>query len=201
METLQVRLLVESSVASLTRGDHATPMTMRNRIRRIIAMQSVPALLVSVGLHALIVVLAFSLPRQRSTIGPSIIRDKAGVIGNQNQQATGGGATAIAPPLSGPSLDPAAAAEFLGRYRYQAPGPIEPSFDIRLINDGEMEHWSLAIVEDRAQLSVLVPVAPDTFVFQLAPKQRVVFRRSGDSVTAVSLRRTRDTSWAVKIPK
>ena len=46
----------------------------------------------------------------------------------------------------------------------------------------------------------LVPIAGDTFALQLAPRQRVVFRRLGDSISAVSVRRGRDTTWAERAP-
>jgi hypothetical protein len=68
---------------------------------------------------------------------------------------------------------------------------------VGLINDGEVEpHWTLIVLEGEGPVQKLVWITGDTFGLQLAPRQRVVFRRVGDSVSAVSVRRGRDTTWA-----
>ena len=102
----------------------------------------------------------------------------------------------IAAPRVGPSLDPELGAQYVGRYLWRSPTQGDRLILVQLINDGETVHWSLAVVENQGPLRTLVPVTRDTFVFQLAPEQEVLFRRIGDSVTSMSIRRGRDTSWA-----
>ena len=72
---------------------------------------------------------------------------------------------------------------------------------VGLINDGDVEpHWTLIVMDGDGPVQKLVWMAGDTFALQLAPQQRVVFRRLGDSVSAISLRRGRDTTWAERVP-
>jgi hypothetical protein len=72
---------------------------------------------------------------------------------------------------------------------------------VGLINDGEVEpHWTLILIDGDGPVQKLIPLARDTFSLQLAPRQRVVFRRLGDSVSAVSVRPDRDTTWAERAP-
>ena len=72
---------------------------------------------------------------------------------------------------------------------------------VGLVNDGDVEpHWTLIVLNGDGSVEKLVLVARDTFALQLAPKQRVVFRRLGDSVDAISIRHVRDTTWAERAP-
>lgn len=111
------------------------------------------------------------------------------------------GIGSVAAPPVGPSLRPDEAAGYVGRYVWRSSSLGTRILDVHLINDGETEHWSLAVVENQGPLRTLIPVAPDSFAFQLAPEQKVLFRRVGDSVTSVSIRRGRDTTWADRVPR
>lgn len=71
---------------------------------------------------------------------------------------------------------------------------------VDIVNDGESEpHWALTLFDGNGPVHKLTLVARDTFAFQLAPKQLVVFRRLNDSITAISIRRGRDTTWAERV--
>jgi hypothetical protein len=71
---------------------------------------------------------------------------------------------------------------------------------VELVNDGDAEpHWALTVSEGQGPVQKLTSIARDTFAFQLAPRQRVLFLRLGDSITAISVRRGRDTMWAGRI--
>jgi hypothetical protein len=163
------------------------------RTRRLPSKSYAKAFGISVGIHGAllaIVVLGFA--------GHSLIQSRnpqAGTIGNAPRNGTGGLVSVAAPP-AGPSLNPDSAAGYVGRYSWNSPGQAMRVFDVQLINDGETVHWSLAIVENQGTLRTLVPVARDTFAFQLAPEHKVLFRRVGGSVTSLTIRRGRDTTWA-----
>lgn len=153
-----------------------------------------PAVLTSVGIHGVLVVLvvAAGIAGHRSDA-----RDQAGVIGSADRGSGSGAGGAISPPPAGPSLSEIEGARYVGRYLRAATTPANAEIEVGLINDGEVEpHWTLMLREGYLPVQKLVPVTRDTFAFQLAPRQRVVFRRVGDSVTAISVRRGRDTTWA-----
>lgn len=118
-----------------------------------------------------------------------------GVIGSTDYDRGSGVAGALTPPLPGPSLDPVDAGRYVGRYR-RTTSEGTHTIEVGLINDGDVEpHWTLIVLDGAGPVQKLVPVAGDTFALQLAPRQRVLFRRLGDSVSAVSVRRGRDTTW------
>lgn len=154
---------------------------------------------VSVGLHATVAALVVIAYAGRSVMQSRATRSHAGIVGDEARTGTGG-VLPVAAPAAGPSLHPELGARYVGRYVWKSPTRAMRVLDVRLINDGETEHWSLAVVEDQGPLRTLVVVARDTFEFQLAPAQKVLFRRVGDSVTAVSIRRGRDTSWGERAP-
>lgn len=153
------------------------------------------ALGVSVGIHAALVAIVIVGVAGHSLMQSRTSQPQAGIIGSESRNGTGGLMSVAAPPV-GPSLDPELGAQYVGRYLWSSPTQGVRLLQVQLINDGETVHWSLAVVENQGPLRTLVAVAQDTFVFQLAPKQRVLFRRIGDSVTSMSIRRGRDTSWA-----
>jgi hypothetical protein len=159
---------------------------------------SAKAVGISVGVHAAVVatlvigVAGHSLAKSRAS------RPQPGIVGNESQEATSG-VGSVAAPAVGPSLSPELGAQFVGRYQWPSSAQEARFAEVRLINDGETVHWSLAVIEGQGPLRTLNAIAQDTFAFQLAPAQRVVFRRVGDSVTSISIRRGRDTSWAARV--
>ena len=123
-----------------------------------------------------------------------------GVVGSASRGDASGTGPGIAAPPAGPSLDRVDGGRYVGRYQHPGRDRESSLLLVALVNDGESEpHWALTIVEGQGQVQKLIVVARDTFAFQLAPKQRVIFRRMGDSITAVSVRRGRDTTWAARL--
>jgi hypothetical protein len=152
----------------------------------------------SIGIHAALAAIVIVGVAGRSLMQSRTSQPQAGIIGSESRNGTGGLMSVAAPPV-GPSLDPQLGAQYVGRYLWSSPTQGVSPLQVQLINDGETVHWSLAVVENERILRTLVAVAKDTFVFQLAPEQKVVFRRIGDSVTSMSIRRGRDTSWAERV--
>lgn len=151
-------------------------------------------------LHGVLVVLVVVVASGRAATDSRDSGPEPGLIGSADRGRAGGVAVTIAAPPAGPSLDPAEGARYAGRYR--RPTPIQGSavLQLELVNDGHTEpHWALTLFGGQGPVEKLTWVARDTFAFQLAPRQRVVFRRLGDSVTAISVRRGRDTTWAERI--
>ena len=171
------------------------------RLPRSISTRSMPALVTSVSIHGVLVLLVLagvaSGPAAASRDSPP----KPGIIGSADSATGGGVAGAITPPHSGPSLSPIDGARYVGRYLRPTPSQGRSMIQVGLINDGEVEpHWTLIVMDGEGPVQKLVPIAGDTFALQLAPRQRVVFRRLGDSISAVSVRRGRDTTWAERSP-
>ena len=168
------------------------------RTRRLPSRSYAKAFGVSVGIHAAVMAIAIvgvaghSLARSRAS------RPQSGIVGSEPREGTSGLRSVAAPPV-GPSLSPELGAKYVGRYEWRSSNQGTRILEVHLINDGETEHWSLAVVENQGPLRTLNAVARDSFVFQLAREQRVLFRRVGDSVTAISIRRGRDTSWAERV--
>ena len=170
------------------------------RTRRLPTKSYARALGASVGIHVALVaivvvggVAGHSLAKSRAS------QPQTGIVGGEQRDGTSGIGSVAAPPV-GPSLSPELGARYVGRYEWRPSNQGNRIIEVRLINDGETEHWSLAVVEHQGPLRTLNAVARDSFVFRLAPEQRVLFRRVGDSVTSISIRRGRDTSWAERAP-
>lgn len=150
------------------------------------------------GIHAAVLAVAIVGVAGHSLAKSRASRSEVGIIGSETRVGTGGLRSVAAPP-AGPSLSPELGAKYVGRYEWRSSDQGTRNLEVHLINDGETEHWSLAVVENQGSLRTLNAVARDSFVFQLAPEQRVLFRRVGDSVTSISIRRGRDTSWAERV--
>lgn len=163
-------------------------------------VQSMPALLISVGIHAALVALVVASVFVGGATDSSGSGRAPGIVGSAAQGSAGGAAASIAAPHAGPSLDRTDGARYVGRYE-RANGERGSSvFQVELVNDGESEpHWALTLVDGQGPVQKLILVARDTFAFQLSPRQQVIFRRADDSVTAASVRRGRDTTWASRV--
>jgi len=174
---------------------------LKRRLPRLTKTRSIPALAISIAIHgALLALILAGVSR-----GPSNdLRDsqpRAGIVGSADHGNTGGIGGAIAAPPSGPSLSVTDGAQYVGQYLRQTQSEGSSLIRVDLINDGEAEpHWALIVTDGDRPVQKLVLIARDTFALQLAPKQRVVFRRLGDSITAMSVRRGRDTTWAERAP-
>jgi hypothetical protein len=164
------------------------------RTRRLPPRSYAKAFGLSVGVHVGLAAIVIIGVAGHSLLPPRASRPQPGIVGSEPRNGTGGVMSVAAPPV-GPSLNPELGRQYIGRYLWRSPRGVRV-LDVGLINDGETEHWSLAVVENQGPVRTLVIVAQDSFAFQLAPEQRVLFRRVGDSVTSISIRRGRDTSWA-----
>jgi hypothetical protein len=175
----------------IVRGSRTGPSVDTSKPR------SIPALLVSVTIHLVLVAVVVAGAYGRSS---SESRPEPGIVGSADHGTAGGVATAIAAPPTGPSLNPADGARYVGHYSRSNATRASSVLQVDLVNDGESEpHWALTLFEGQGPVHKLTVVARDTFAFQLAPKQFVVFRRVNDSITAISIRRRRDTSWAERV--
>jgi hypothetical protein len=180
------------------------PTMMRNdwltkRLPRSNKTRSLPALVTSVSIHGVLVALVVAGVSSGTATDSRDSRPKPGIIGSGDYARGSGVAGAITPPPSGPSLSAIDGARYVGRYLRPTPSQGLSTIQVGLINDGDVEpHWTLIVTDGRGPVQKLRLVARDTFALQLAPKQRVVFRRRGDSITAMSLRRGRDTTWALR---
>ena len=165
-----------------------------------LSVQSVPALLISLTIHAALVGLVVVGVYVSGATEPDRSQPKPGIVGSADRGTGGGVSAAIAAPPAGPSLDRTDGARYVGRYKHPDGKRGSSVLHVDLINDGEGEpHWALTIVEGPGPVHKLTFVARDTFAFQLAPKRRVIFRRIDDSITAVSVRRGRDTTLAARV--
>jgi hypothetical protein len=159
-----------------------------------------PALVTSVSIHGVLVALVVVGVSGRSGTDSRDSRPEPGIVGSADHGRASGVAAAIAPPRAGPSLSAADGARYVGRYRRPTPSQGSSWLQVDLVNDGDSEpHWALTVVDSQGPVQKLTLVARDTFAFQLAPRQRVVFRRLSDSITAISVRRGRDTTWAERV--
>jgi hypothetical protein len=173
---------------------------LAKRLRRPTRTGSIPALVASVSIHGVLVALIVAGVASSTADSPDAA-PRPGIIGNEDYASGRGAGGAITPPASGPSLDPVEGARYVGHYLRPTPGQASAMLKVGLINDGEAEpHWTLTVVDGGGPMQKLVPITRDTFALQLAPRQRVVFRRLGDSVTAMSVRRGGDTTWAARVP-
>jgi len=162
--------------------------------------RSIPALVMSVSIHSVLVVLVVVGLSGRPATESHDSRREPGIIGSADHGRASGVAVAIAPPPAGPSLNAADGARYVGRYRRPTPTQGTSVLQVNLINDGDTEpHWALTVFDGQGPVQTLTLVARDTFAFQLAPKQRVVFRRLSDSITAIPVRRGRDTTWVERV--
>lgn len=150
------------------------------------------------GIHAAVMAIVIVGVAGHSLAKSRASRPQSGIVGSEPREGTSGLRSVAAPPV-GPSLSPELGAKYVGRYEWGSANQGTRILEVHLINDGETEHWSLAVVENQGPLRTLNAVARDSFVFQLAREQKVLFRRVGDSVTSISIRRGRDTSWAERV--
>jgi len=172
---------------------------LTKRVPRSTKTRSIRALVTSVSIHGVLVALVVAGVSRGPATDSRDSRPKPGIIGSADYGS--GAAGAITPPPSGPSLSPIDGARYVGRYLRPTPGQGLSMIQVGLINDGDVEpHWTLIVMDGAGPVQKLVWIAGDTFVLQLAPRQRVVFRRLGDSISAISLRRGRDTAWAERAP-
>ena len=169
------------------------------RTRRLTKGAYAKALGASIGIHLALVAIAVGGVAGHSLMKSRASQPQPGIVGSEQRNGTIGLGSVAAPPV-GPSLSPELGARYVGRYLWRSSAQGIRVLEVHLINDGEPEHWSLAVVENQGPLRTLNAVAPDSFAFQLAPEQKVFFRRVDDSVTSVSIRRGRDTSWAERVP-
>jgi hypothetical protein len=89
------------------------------------------------------------------------------------------------PPL-GPSLSPDEAKDYVGRYSVENPGRPNVEMLIGHVHDAK-EHWSLLIDEGNRYPYMLIPIARDSFSYQLDSARRVVFVRRDTAVVAIEL--------------
>ncbi len=178
----------------------ARPIRSRRALHRP-HRRTIPALLTSVSIHGVLVALVVVGVSRGSTTHSRDARPKPGIIGSTDDARGSGVAGAITPPPSGPSLSPIDGARYVGRYLRPTPSQGISMIQVGLVNDGEAEpHWALIVMDGDGPVQKLVFIAGDTFALQLAPRQRVVFRRLGGSISAISVRRGGDTTWAERAP-
>jgi hypothetical protein len=167
------------------------------RLLRSTRARSIPALVTSVSIHGVLVALVVAGVSHGSGTDSRDSRPKPGIIGSADYASGSGVGGAITPPPSGPSLNVIDGARYVGHYLRLSEGRGASLVQVTLVNDGDAEpHWALVVMDGTGPVQKLVVLARDTFALQLAPKQRVVFRRLGDSISAVSVHRGRDTTWA-----
>lgn len=183
---------------------HTTMMRndwLTQRLPRSTRTRSIPALVTSVSIHGVLVALVVVGVSRGPATDARDSRPKPGIIGSADDARGSGVAGALTPPPTGPSLSPIDGARYVGRYLRPTPSQGISMIQVGLVNDGEAEpHWALIVMDGDGPVQKLVLIASDTFALQLAPRQRVVFRRLGDSISAISVRRGRDTTWAERAP-
>lgn len=174
---------------------------LTRRLPRSTKARFIPALVTSVSIHGVLLALVVAGVSRSHATDSRDSRPKPGIIGSADDASGSGLAGAIRPPPSGPSLSAIDGARYVGRYLRPTPRQGISMIQVGLINDGEGEpHWTLIVMDGDGPVQKLVLIAGDTFALQLAPRQRVVFRRLGDSISAMSVRRGRDTTWAERAP-